>query len=299
MEQILKVKDLSVTLSKSPIIKDIEFSISPGEVVGLVGPNGSGKTTIMKAILALIPYTQGKIEIYDEKITPYSHKILERVGALIENPGIYPFMTGYEHLILFSTLPDHSEIDRFIHSFSMEKYIYQKAKTYSLGMKQKLGIVLSLINKPDLVILDEPMNGLDPQAMKELRDIIYELSTEGTAFLISSHLLNELEKISHKLVMIDQGKVIQTFSADQILNFSSSYIIMSTTDKNKTIEILKENKFSVETTGRSNIKINNINDLSGIVSLLSDYSIGITNIQQEETNLEDYFLNLINKGENK
>lgn len=299
MKQILEVKDLSVTLNRSIILKDIEFSISSGEVVGLVGPNGSGKTTIMKAILALVPYSQGTVNIYGKQITPKSHRILEKVGALIENPGIYPYMTGYEQLKLFSTLPDNSEIDKLIHLFSMEPYIYRKAKTYSLGMKQKLGIILSLINKPDLVILDEPMNGLDPQAMKELRDIIYELSTNGTAFLISSHLLNELEKISHKLIMIDEGEVVQTFSSSQIQDYSSNYVIISTTDNNESMRLLKENNFIFTSTKETNIKINDIEDLSGVVLLLSDHLINITDIQQEDNNLEQYFLKLINKGEKK
>lgn len=150
----------------------------------------------MKAILGLIHYSDGTICIGENEISPSSHKGLEQVGALIEYPGIYPFLTGYDHLKLFSGNQRCICYRHYRESAQDGKVHSQKAKSYSLGMKQKLGIALALLNHPSIVILDEPMNGLDPQATRDVRKIITDLATQGTSFLISSHLLSELEKWS-------------------------------------------------------------------------------------------------------
>ncbi len=162
----------------------------------------------MKALLGLIHYQEGTIQINGLPISPTSHKGLKEVGALIEYPGINPFLTGYDHLKLFSETKDKATIDNLVAMLKMTEYIQKKAKSYSLGMKQKLGIALALLNSPELVVLDEPMNGLDPQATRDVREIILSLAKTGTTFLISSHILSELEKSLTSLLLLIMVKLL-------------------------------------------------------------------------------------------
>ena len=208
-DTILDVEGLSKNFGSKKVLQNVSFSVDRGHIVGLVGPNGAGKSTIMKAILGLFSYPSGKISIDGRPVSQTSHQELEKVGALIEYPGIYPFLSGLQHLELFSNDGvTRDQIMDIVDKMKMGSYIKRRAKTYSLGMKQKLGIALALVNHPELVILDEPMNGLDPQANKDLRTIILELAKQGTTFLISSHILSELEKLIDDLVVIDKGQIV-------------------------------------------------------------------------------------------
>lgn len=208
---MLSVQNINVYINKQKIVKDTSFKINPGEIVGLIGPNGAGKTTIMKTILGLTKF-DGAIKIDQQTITENNHRALSRVGALIEHPAIYPFLTGRQNLILYSH--DKTDMQQLISTLTMDGYIDHKAKGYSLGMKQKLGIAIALLNKPQLVILDEPMNGLDVEATITIRKIIQTYATQGTAFLISSHILSELQKVMTQILLINHGKII----VDQPIN---------------------------------------------------------------------------------
>lgn len=183
MEALLKVSGLNKTFGKKKVLHGVDFTVASGRVVGLVGPNGAGKSTIMKAILGLIPTDGGQIQIADQAVSITKHQALRQVGALIEYPGIYPFLTGRQHLELFAAKKQRQQhVDAIVQALGMAGYINKPAKSYSLGMKQKLGIAQALVDRPQLVILDEPMNGLDPQAVKDLRDIIRAQAKAGTSF---------------------------------------------------------------------------------------------------------------------
>lgn len=186
---MLSVSHLNVYYGRKQAINDVSFTIKSGEIVGLIGPNGAGKTTIMKTLLGLTKFT-GIVSFNQQRITASSHQALQEVGALIENPAVYPFLSGRANLALYSR--DHSDLDQLIEKLGMTAYIDRLAKAYSIGMKQKLGIALALLNHPQLVILDEPMNGLDIEATILIRKIIAEYAAQGTAFIISSHVLSEL-----------------------------------------------------------------------------------------------------------
>lgn len=165
----------------------------------------------MKSILGLTNYQSGDIIVHH---SPDDHSA--HVGALIESPGIYPYLSGYDNLKLFNESKSHSNMEEIIEKLNMKAYIYKKAKTYSLGMKQKLGIAMALLNNPRLLILDEPMNGLDPRAVKDVRDILLDLSKKGVAILISSHILSELIKITDSLLIIDKGRILKRTTIDEI-----------------------------------------------------------------------------------
>lgn len=208
---LLSVNDLNKSIKNKPILKDISFQMNSGEIVGLIGGNGAGKTTLMKSIIGLINYQSGEI------ITNISSDVNSTsIGALIESPGIYPYLSGYDNLKLFNESRNKDDINNIITKLKMNDYISKKAKTYSLGMKQKLGIAMALLNNPQLIILDEPMNGLDPRAVKDVRDVLVELSGKGVAILISSHILSELIKITDSLLIIDRGEIIKRTTMDEI-----------------------------------------------------------------------------------
>ncbi|WP_379947122.1 ABC transporter ATP-binding protein [Enterococcus devriesei] len=198
MKAIMEVKDVSLNYKKKLILENVSCQLFTGEVVGLVGPNGAGKTSLMKVLLDFTKISSGKLE-----------KSAIQLAGLIEQPGLYPFMTGYEHLEFFSKDNCPSiRIQQLIHQFDLSKFIYKKTQDYSLGMKQRLGIALALLNAPDIIILDEPMNGLDPYSVKLLKKVILTARDEGTTFLISSHILSELEQIVDRVLLIKDGRII-------------------------------------------------------------------------------------------
>lgn len=241
VKNLLQVDNVSTYIGHTEIVKKATFDIKQGEIVGLVGPNGAGKTTIMKTILGLTKFT-GKIAVDNEQVTENNHVALAKVGALIEHPAIYPFLTGQENLELYAHSKD--DIVQVVAALQMDSYIKQKSKGYSLGMKQKLGIAIALLNKPDLVILDEPMNGLDIEATIKVRQLIKSYADHGTAFLISSHILSELQKVMTRVVLISAGKIIlsQDINSFEAINRQQYQI---TTENNEAAKkILKTNKIS-------------------------------------------------------
>lgn len=205
VKNLLQLDSVSTYVGHTEIVKKATFGIEPGEIIGLIGPNGAGKTTIMKTILGLMKFT-GRIKVNGKPVTENNHASLAKVGALIEHPAIYPFLTGQENLKLYAHSKD--DMTRIVNRLQMNSYINSKAKGYSLGMKQKLGIAIALLNQPDLVILDEPMNGLDIESTIGVRKLIQDYASRGTAFLISSHILSELQKVMTRVVLISNGKII-------------------------------------------------------------------------------------------
>ncbi|MQS52035.1 ATP-binding cassette domain-containing protein [Lactobacillus salsicarnum] len=298
MDNILEISGLNKHFGKKIALDNVGFNIKKGHIVGLVGPNGAGKSTIMKAVLGLIGTDSGQIKVEDELISINNHPALEKVGALIEYPGIYPYMTGREHLKLYATGANaESNIDQIVEELEMTKYIQMKAKSYSLGMKQKLGIALALVNKPEFVILDEPMNGLDPQANKLLRELIVKQAKAGTTFLISSHILSELGKIADDIVVIEQGKIIADAPIDEITHADKKLIILETSDDNKARQILKENNYAVADENKVIIQQNKEVTLAKILRLLVESVIDINDVKHQNAVLEDSLLQILKDDE--
>lgn len=240
---MLNVKNINIYYGRKKIIGDASFTISPGEIVGLIGSNGAGKTTIMKTLLGLTKFT-GEVSFNDQQITLNNHAALQSVGALIENPAIYPFLTGRDNLKLYST--DSDDMARLITRLGMNSYIDRKAKEYSVGMKQKLGIALALLNNPQLVILDEPMNGLDIEATILIRKLIHEYAAKGTAFLISSHVLSELQKVMTSVIIINHGRITMNSPMSRFEQEESPKSKLKTSDIAQTIKLLQDAKIPFE-----------------------------------------------------
>lgn len=288
---MLEIKQVNTIIGKKKIIKNATFSISSGSIVGLIGPNGAGKTTIMKTILGLTKFN-GEIKLDNQAITENNHQALQKVGALIEHPAIYPFLTGIQNLNLYST--DSDDLRHIVHSLGMDSYIDLRAKEYSLGMKQKLGIAIALLNHPSLVILDEPMNGLDIEATILIRKIIRQYAQKGCSFLISSHILSELQKVMTEIVLIDNGKIILTKPMSAFLKNNYDHYVILTDQPEKTKELL----VNYQTTNSTNEHlIVNREDISAIQKILYSNQISLLELIPKRPTLERTIVTLLNGQE--
>lgn len=293
MANILEVNNLNKSYGKRKALFNVNFKIEPGKIVGLIGPNGAGKSTIMKTIVGLTNYTSGSIKINGEALTPSKRKALDNVGTMIETPGIYGYLTGYQHLKLFAEKnTTEADIQDIMKKSQMDSFANRKASGYSLGMKQRLGIALSLLNHPKLLILDEPMNALDPQSTHDLRDLLVSLAHEGIGILISSHLLDELERIADDYVIINNGRVLKQAPANEFLSSKGNSITLKTNDNQKAFEILQAG--GIETVFNENIKVKYDNDgLNEALILLVRANIKIIDIEKEQTDLETSLLEIL------
>lgn len=243
---MLSVQNVDVFINQKEIIHQASFQVPAGAVIGLVGPNGAGKTTIMKTILGLTKFS-GSIQIDNQEVTENNHQALQQVGALIEHPAIYPFLTGLQNLELYSQ--DHQDLQEVVSRVQMESYLNQRAKNYSLGMKQKLGIALALLNKPRLVILDEPMNGLDIEATITIRKVIKQYAQQGTAFLISSHVLSELQKVMTGIVLLNAGQVIMDKTIKEFTQEPQQQYQVLTDNQSQAQELLQKKQIKFSSSG--------------------------------------------------
>lgn len=243
---MLTVQNVDVFINQKEIIHQTSFQVPTGAVIGLVGPNGAGKTTIMKTILGLTKFS-GRIQIDNQEVTENNHQALQQVGALIEHPAIYPFLTGLQNLELYSQ--DHQDLQEVVSLVQMESYLNQRAKNYSLGMKQKLGIALALLNKPRLVILDEPMNGLDIEATITIRKVIKQYAQQGTAFLISSHVLSELQKVMTGIVLLNAGQVVMDKTVKEFTQEPQQQYQVLTDNQSQAQELLQKKQIKFSSSG--------------------------------------------------
>ncbi|MDB6257305.1 ATP-binding cassette domain-containing protein [Lactobacillus amylovorus] len=285
---MLDVDNINIYYGKKEIINGASFTISPGEIVGLIGSNGAGKTTIMKTLLGLTKFT-GKISFNDQEVTLNKHSALKSVGALIENPAIYPFLSGRDNLKLYST--DSKGMSKLITRLGMDSYIDRKAKDYSVGMKQKLGIALALLNNPQLVILDEPMNGLDIEATISIRKLIHEYAAQGTAFLISSHVLSELQKVMTSVIIINHGRIVMNSPMSRFTSKRSSKSKLQTTNLEQTTELLKQAKIPFDKKDDGLI-IHNEN-IADIQQLLVDNKIWVNYLAPNDLTFEQKIVRVL------
>lgn len=289
--EILKIKNLNKSFGKKKILKNVSFNVNEGDILGFIGPNGAGKTTTIKMILGLQSINSGTVTINGYDIKKNFEKAIEKVGTIVENPDLYMYLSGYDNLKLISNLyknVDKKRIDEVIKIVKLETRINDKVSKYSLGMRQRLGIAQALLHKPNLLILDEPTNGLDPEGIKELRDIIKRLATkEKVGVVISSHNLSELESFCNKIVIIKNGEIVETNELKKVKNIEESYIFevdeISKISKilEEKIEKINDNSFKIHTNKKS---------IPEIIKKLIENGVKIYTVKEEEISLEDAFL---------
>lgn len=213
---ILQVSNINKSFSRVRALRDVSFAVTHGTIIGLVGPNGAGKSTTMKVVTGVTAPDVGEVQVAGETITMQQRRALVKVGALIENPGLYSYMTGWDNLKLYADVagtPD-DKISEIVTQLGLAEFINKKVKTYSWGMKQRVGVALAMVNDPDLLLLDEPLNGMDPVSVAEVNVVLREWRDAGKTILISSHTVRDLEDLVDDYIFIDRGEVI---SRDEIL----------------------------------------------------------------------------------
>lgn len=287
MKKLLECQNLCKSFGKKQILKDVSFEIDEGDILAFIGPNGSGKTTTIKLILGLQNIDKGKVTINGFDIEKDFVKSIEKVGAIVENPDTYMYLTGWQNLKLTANLYKDitdEKIKEIVKLVELEGRINDKVSKYSLGMRQRLGIARALINEPNVLILDEPTNGLDPEGIKDLRNLLKKLAKEGLGILISSHNLAELESFCNKVLIIDNGTIIETSEVKEFKNNGNKYTFNVSNTKDLDIEGIYEvtkNKFSYS--GEKE-------DIASIIKTLVKKNIDVYEVKMEELTLEEAFL---------
>lgn len=248
-DTVIKTNQLTKRYGKQTVVNKVNLHVKKGSIYGLLGRNGAGKTTIMKMILGLTPITSGSAEVFGQNVIRNEKKLYPRIGAIIENPGFYPNLTGTENLEIFAKLRGTPSPNAVKNALEIVGLPYKNKKTfakYSLGMKQRLGIANAILHDPELLILDEPTNGLDPIGIAQVRDFIKKLSVQhGKTILISSHILSEISLLADDIGIIDRGILLEESSMSELEKRNSKYILLQVSDIPKTMLIL-ERQFNVK-----------------------------------------------------
>lgn len=295
METVLKTNNLTKVYGRRTVVDGVSMTINKGDIYGFIGKNGAGKTTFMRTVLSLTSITSGQVELFGgKKIEEVGNKI----GSLIEAPGLYKNATAYENLKRFSILygADESKINDILKFVNLDKTGKKKAKDFSLGMRQRLGIAIALLGEPEFLVLDEPINGLDPAGIKEIRDVILKLNKElGITFLISSHLLDELAKVVTKYGIINNGVLLEEVSAKELINNCKNKLIVKTDDNSKAKELIKS-EFDIKKIDEVEDNLVLYSDLekSALINkALVKKGILVSEIYTEVDSLEEYFIRKI------
>ena len=242
MNNILKIENLNTSYGKNLVLKDINLEIKEGSIFGLIGPNGAGKSTLMKSILGLVKKDSGKITLYGKEVNEKNQKETNKnLGSLIEAPSFYDHLTAYDNLDLICDMKNinKDKIDKTLRDVGLIKSKDKKVREFSLGMKQKMGIAIALIGNPKFLILDEPINGLDPYGIEEMRDLFKSIvKNSNTSILISSHILDEIEKISTHIGILKNGSLTYSGSLEEYRELHPPVIVLKTSDNIKASKIL-------------------------------------------------------------
>ncbi|WP_232729937.1 ABC transporter ATP-binding protein [Paenibacillus phocaensis] len=227
-QPVLKVQGLKKKIGRKWIVHEVNFEVYAGEIFGFLGPNGAGKTTTIRMLVDLIRPTEGQVDICGYDVQREPELALRCVGSIVENPEVYTYLTGWENLEHFARMIpgiDKKRIEEVVQMVGLTSRIDDKVKTYSLGMRQRLGIAQALLGRPKLLILDEPTNGLDPKGIKEMRGFIRRLAEEGMAVFVSSHLLSEIQLLCDRVAIIGRGRVLAVGKVDELIQANKNYVI--------------------------------------------------------------------------
>jgi ABC-type multidrug transport system ATPase subunit len=299
MSDIIKVSGLTKQFQNLTAVNNLSFTVQQGNVYGFLGQNGAGKSTTIRMLLTLIVPTAGDIEIFGLKLKTHRNDILKQTGAVIEKPDVYKYLSAFENLKLFSRLSgvklSSDQLMQQLEIVGLASRARDLVKTYSQGMKQRLGIAIALVHNPELIILDEPTNGLDPQGIADIRNLILHLSKEQKkTIVVSSHLLNEIEQIATKVLIIDKGKKVREGLASELFDPSSSLIELTTTHNERCRDKLLNSNwkdFLVIAEHESIFLKMNKQSVPALNRYLVEQNIEVLSLQQRNS-LEDYFLSV-------
>ena len=291
-DYMLKVTDVCKKYGKYEVLKQMSFSVPKGSIYGLVGRNGAGKTTIMRIISGLQKPTSGKVEY------GFDHKGYSKIGALVELPSIYSSKSARENLIfqyINLGLKIDGSVDELLKLVSLDNTGKKKAGRFSLGMRQRLGIAMAMAGNPDMLILDEPINGLDPQGIIEIRDLLQRLNREkGITIIISSHILTELSKLATNFAFVEGGEVVKEVTIEDVENAGGVQSEFFSSDPAGLLRVLKEKGLDARIEeGTGIIRVKGVFNLTDVVMEASKQGVNIARVSTRETDLETYFINLV------
>ncbi|GEK90714.1 ABC transporter ATP-binding protein [Alkalibacterium kapii] len=296
MTATIAINNVGKTLNKKKVIKDLSLNVNAGEVLGLLGPNGAGKTTLIRMIVGLIEITEGKISVCGNDVATEHKEALENIGAIVENPEMYPFFSGQKNLEYFARMHTNvtkEKIAELVDFVGLTDRIHDKVKDYSLGMKQRLGIAQALMNDPKVLILDEPTNGLDPAGMHELRRHVRMLAKEkNVTVIVSSHLLSEIELMCDRIAIIKQGELI---AVENVKEEKKQRYHLKVSDIDKAQTLLEEHFEQSSKISEDNLIFAlppTLHDVSAIVKLFVENDIAIYSVEPKNHSLEDRFMYL-------
>jgi len=299
MPSIIDVSGLTKSFNEIIAVDNLTFTVKENGVYGFLGQNGAGKSTTIRMLLSLIRPTRGEIRIFDLDLSTHRKEILQRIGAIIEKPDLYKYLTAIENLNLFATMSGlklkRKQLMDKLEKVGLAERADSKIKTYSQGMKQRLGIAVALVHDPDLIILDEPMNGLDPQGIADIRQLINHLSKDqGKTIFISSHLLSEMEQVADSLLIIHKGKKIAEGNMNQLLNPEQSRIEVETRSAKEFELQLKQTAWAnniISVNGQKIMMQMKREEVPAFVQQMAERKQDIFSIHKKNS-LEDYFLSL-------
>ncbi len=301
---LLQVNNLSKHFGDFVAVDDLSFSVKEGEVYGFLGQNGAGKSTTIRMLLSLIKPTQGEINIFGFSIDKHREKILERVGAVVERPDLYRYLTGYENLNLFAKLSgkkiSKQDVMRCLGVVGLDKRAHDHVRVYSQGMKQRLGIAVALVHDPSLIILDEPTNGLDPQGIADIRNLILKLSRDqNKTVLVSSHLLSEIEQVADSMLIINKGKKVVEGNVRELLNPEVVQLEIIATSNEQAMEAIATSAWAgglKVSAARHIVLETSASSVPELTKYLVEHNIGVLSLRAVNS-LEAYFLSLTSGNE--
>jgi len=304
MEKVIEVKHLSKKFKDLTAVNDLDLTVYRGDVFGFLGPNGAGKSTTIRMLMTLINPTAGSIAIFNKPLKQHRSEILKKIGAIVEKPDFYGYLSAYKNLELLGQISgcdtSNKKIMEILESVGLEKRAKSKVKTFSHGMKQRLGLAQALLHDPELIILDEPTTGLDPQGMKEIRELIVHLAKEKqkTIFL-SSHILAEVELVANRMIIINKGKAVVEGTVQELLNATTLKVVFEVDNAEMTNSFLKESKWGAQLESVKEQFFNFTLEKDEVALLnkeLNARNILVHSVVPKRS-LEEYFLLLTEKGD--
>lgn len=303
MSYTLQTSRLTKSIGGKELVSGVDMHVKKGEIYGFLGPNGAGKTTVMKMIMNLWKPTEGEIELFGKPLMPQSYEIFRRIGSIIEFPVFYEHMTGYENLQMhceYMGYYQHGSVAKALEMLDLTEAAKKPVKNYSLGMKERLGIARAILCKPELLILDEPTNGLDPAGMKQVRELLRMLCAEQeTTILVSSHILSEIENMADTIGVIHQGRMKKEISLKEIEEMSLAYIELTVSNQERAAYVLTEKlgltNFRALDGGVIRVYDNRVTT-EELAKTLALNEVAVTALGKKAETLEDYFLKLTGGG---
>jgi ABC-type multidrug transport system ATPase subunit len=294
---IVSVQHLSKQFGSFTAVNDLSFTVEAGDVYGFLGQNGAGKSTTIRMLMTLIAPSSGSIKVFDMPLATHRKEILQQIGAVIEKPDVYKYLSAYDNLRLFARLSgvqvNRKQLMDQLEMVGLAERATDRVHTYSQGMKQRLGIAIALVHNPKLIVLDEPTNGLDPQGIADIRNLILRLSREWKkTVIVSSHLLSEIEQIATRVLIIDKGKKIVEGSAADLFDPAQTLVELTITDSSFAWNSLQQSQWSnvlKEQRGAQIVLQLHRNDIPELHKALVQMQIGVISLQPKHS-LEDYFL---------